>query len=237
MLAANLINMAAPGAATGEPPAAPIRYRRNLRARRYILKLDATGQASVTIPRGGSQAEAERFVARHAGWLEKRLRKLRETIRTPVDETKVLFRGEMVPLVTLSETLISFAEHTVETPPGSDRRARLKEKLWRLARAELPVRIVELAQLHGLVVKRVSVRDQSSRWGSCSASGRISLNWRLIQVPDWVRDYVIVHELMHLREMNHSARFWKLVNEAFPRTPEARRWLRVNNRVLRNDFP
>ena len=92
---------------------------------------------------------------------------------------------------------------------------------WRQAlRAEaervLPVRLHELAEGLGLHVKRVSVRDQKGRWGSCSSTGTISLNWRLVQMPLEVRDYVLVHELMHMREPNHSRRFWKHVAQACP---------------------
>jgi predicted metal-dependent hydrolase len=85
----------------------------------------------------------------------------------------------------------------------------------------------------GLTVAQVSVRDQRTRWGSCGRNGRICLNWRLVLMPDWVRDYVIVHELMHLRRMDHSPRFWRLVAEAYPRWREARAWLRTNGAGLR----
>ena len=95
------------------------------------------------------------------------------------------------------------------------------------AQRELPVRLLELAAQHGLRVRRVSVRNQKSRWGSCSRNGHVCLNWRLVQVPDWVRDYVIVHELMHLKRMDHSAKFWALVARACPEYQEARKWLRA----------
>src|SRR3989442_391977 len=94
------------------------------------------------------------------------------------------------------------------------------------AKRELPSRLCEVAAKHGLAVARVSVRNQRRRWGSCSRSGHICLNWRLIQMPDTVRDYVIVHELMHLKRMDHSPRFWKLVSNACPDFNAARAWLR-----------
>ena len=99
------------------------------------------------------------------------------------------------------------------------------------ARHELPARLFELAAAHAVAVERVSIRNQRWRWGSCSRSGHICLNWRLVTMPDWVRDYVIVHELMHVKRMDHSARFWKLVAHACPRFQEARAWLR---RAARN---
>jgi predicted metal-dependent hydrolase len=111
------------------------------------------------------------------------------------------------------------------TPPDADRPT--PELLLR-ARGELPVRLRELAAEHGLTVARISIRNQRWRWGSCSPAGHICLNWRLVTMPDWVRDYVLIHELMHLRRMDHSRKFWKLVAAACPDYREARAWLRLN---------
>jgi predicted metal-dependent hydrolase len=100
------------------------------------------------------------------------------------------------------------------------------------ARRELPARLLQLADAHGLLVTRVSIRNQRSRWGSCGRDGHVCLNWRLVRMPDWVRDYVMIHELMHLRRMDHSPAYWKLVEEAFPAHGAARRWLRAHGREL-----
>jgi predicted metal-dependent hydrolase len=97
---------------------------------------------------------------------------------------------------------------------------------------ELPPRLHALAGHHGLAVSRVSVRNQRSRWGSCSASGHISLNWRLILMPEAVCEYVLIHELMHLRRLDHSPQFWRLVAHACPAYQDARRWLRENRQTL-----
>jgi predicted metal-dependent hydrolase len=104
----------------------------------------------------------------------------------------------------------------------------LQREAWARAKRELPPRLLGLAADLGLTVMRVSVRNQKWRWGSCSRSGHICLNWRLVDMPDWVRDYVMVHELMHLRRMDHSRRFWKLVAAACPDYERARAWLRAN---------
>jgi hypothetical protein len=82
-------------------------------------------------------------------------------------------------------------------------------------------------------VRRVTVRNQRSRWGSCSRRGTISLNWRILQAPPAVRDYLILHELMHLREMNRSARFWREVERACPDYKQAERWLKHHSALLR----
>jgi predicted metal-dependent hydrolase len=100
------------------------------------------------------------------------------------------------------------------------------------ALAELPHELLALAVRHDIAVSRVSIRNQRSRWGACSARGSITLNWRLTLVPDFVREYVMLHELMHRRELNHSRRFWKLVASVCPRHQEARRWLLTEGQRL-----
>jgi predicted metal-dependent hydrolase len=100
------------------------------------------------------------------------------------------------------------------------------------ARQELPRQLLALAAAHGIAVTRVSIRNQRSRWGACSARGSITLNWRLMLVPDFVREYVMIHELMHRRELNHSSRFWRHVAAACPDHEAARRWLRTEGQRL-----
>ncbi|MEO8256774.1 MAG: M48 family metallopeptidase [Acidobacteriota bacterium] len=90
----------------------------------------------------------------------------------------------------------------------------------------MPPRLLELAGAFGLQVHRISVRNQRWRWGSCSRTGHICLNWRLVQMPASVRDYVLTHELMHLKQMDHSPKFWALVARACPDYEAARQWLR-----------
>lgn len=108
----------------------------------------------------------------------------------------------------------------------------IEAQLRQRARRELPPALLALAAAHNIPVKRVSVRNQRSRWGACSRSGTITLNWRLVQTPPFVREYVMLHELMHVREMNHSARFWRLVAACCPRYVEARAWLRKEGKSL-----
>ena len=102
--------------------------------------------------------------------------------------------------------------------------------LRKRAKRELPVRLTELASRLGLTVSRISVKNQRLRWGSCSRAGHICLNWRLVQMPPWVRDYVLIHELMHLKRLDHSPAFWNLVATACPNYKEARTWLRSTAR-------
>jgi predicted metal-dependent hydrolase len=120
------------------------------------------------------------------------------------------------------------ARTTTELRPVADEKASRQK-----ARRELPERLLELAARHGLAVSRVSVRNQRSRWGSCGRDGHICLNWRLVLMPDSVRDYVLVHELMHLRRMDHSPAYWRLVAEAYPDYRSARDWLRRHGPSMR----
>jgi predicted metal-dependent hydrolase len=107
----------------------------------------------------------------------------------------------------------------------------IERELRNRAKRELPGRLLELAARHALTVTRVSVRNQRWRWGSCSRSGHICLNWRLVQMPDSVRDYVMIHELIHLRRMDHSPKFWKLVEAACPTFQTSRAYLRAQART------
>jgi predicted metal-dependent hydrolase len=109
---------------------------------------------------------------------------------------------------------------------------RLQREIRARAKRELPPRLLELAAELGLSVSKVSVRNQRWRWGSCSPHAHVCLNWRLVSMPPWVRDYVMIHELMHLRRMDHSKKFWKLVAQACPDYEAARRWLREHGRSL-----
>lgn len=120
-----------------------------------------------------------------------------------------------------------------ETPRPARRLRPYVERWWR-ARAErdLPVQLRRLAAMHGIEVTRVTVRDQRSRWGACSARGSITLNWRLVLTPAFVCEYVMLHELMHRRELNHSRRFWRLVAACCPRYREARDWLNQEGKRL-----
>lgn len=211
----------------------PIVFVRNRRARRYILRLRPDGAARVTIPRGGSAAEARRFVERHHAWLEHELQRLPAHSAGQKEwgiGTEVFLRG--VPLrIELqncgpTEQFRLGGEVIPATGCESDLRPLIESRLWGLAANELPPRVSELAASHQLPVRRVVVRNQRSRWGSCSRRGVISLNWRLIQMPPFVSDYIILHELMHLREMNHSPRYWRQVEQVCPDYLAAERWLR-----------
>ena len=218
----------------------PVRLRlvRNRRARRYVLRLTADGVARVTVPRTGTLREGRAFAVRNQAWLERQL--LRQAARPASPRawqagTEIFFRGESVRLETEANgSRARLGPETIRVPDGaSDPRPCIERHLRSLATLELPPRVFELAAPHGLAVARVQVRNQRSRWGSCSRRGTISLNWRLVQVPAAVRDYLIFHELAHLRQMNHSARFWREVERLCPGYAAAERWLKDHSALLR----
>jgi predicted metal-dependent hydrolase len=229
------------------PPADPrplpsqgeIVFERSRRARNYRLTLRRDGTAVATIPVRGSEREALRFVEQHREWLERARERQRRRPRSAAIwtiGTHVLWRGEMTEIRVAAsgerpQVCLAADVFRVRAFAG-DLRPTLEAHFARRARIELPARTWELAAVTGVDAKHVTVRNQRSRWGSCSANGTISLNWRLVQTPDLVRDYIICHELMHLREMNHSARFWARVEEVFPPWRDAERWLKLNGSLL-----
>ncbi|RRJ95332.1 M48 family peptidase [Opitutaceae bacterium TAV4] len=214
-------------------------YERSLRARHYRLTLRRDGVAIATIPMRGSEREARAFVAKHTDWLERA--RARQRVRPRGASVwsvgaHVLWRGDLLeirkavegerPKVCLGADVFRVARL------DGDLRPTLEAHFQRLARIELPARTWELAAVTGMSIREVSVRNQRTRWGSCTTGGVISLNWRLIQTPDSVRDYIIYHELMHLKEMNHSARFWARVEEVCPAWRAAELWLKRNGSLL-----
>lgn len=219
------------------PRAVPLLLVHHPRARRYLLRLRPDGIARVTIPRHGSISAARDFAARNAGWLEQQFQRLAAQPKSPAGwqiGTELLFRGELVRIEAEADGSIRFGTERIKPADASaDLRPAIQTYLRRLATQELPARVMELAARHGIDVTRVSVRNQKSRWGSCSRRGTISLNWRLIQAPGLVRDYVILHELAHRRQMNHSDKFWQEVARLCPDHLEARRWVKQNARLLR----
>jgi len=214
----------------------PVLFRRHPRARRYLLRLRADRTVMVTLPRRGSLEFARQFVASRRGWLEKQWRNL-EARRTPPPVLRpgmeALLRGRRVALEAREQDgrleIWLDNERVPAAALGENLRPAVEEHLRALARRELAVRAEELARQHSAPMRRVIVRNQKTRWGSCSVRGTISLNWRLIQVPEAVRDYIILHELTHLRHLNHSPRFWAEVETVCPDYRAAEDWLKRNS--------
>ena len=215
----------------------PLQFVPQPRARRYLLRLRPDGVARVTVPGRGSISAARDFVARNIGWLERQIQRLEKQPQPPTEwqlGAEFYFRGERVRIEIETAGQIRFGPELLTLRDVSvDLRPAIQKHLRQLAQSELPARVQELSTLHGIDVRRVTVRNQKSRWGSCSRKGTISLNWRLIQCPAFVRDYIILHELAHRRQMNHSAKFWQEVARLCPDYRTAELWVKAHAKLLR----
>jgi predicted metal-dependent hydrolase len=220
---------------------APVEVRRHPSARRLTLHVHPTRRAVVvTVPQRCKLDEANSFVHRHLDWVRDRLGNLPDPIPF-AEDARIPLRGVM--------HAIGFADPDGQSPIVAAERSarghrlivrgrrehaprRLRDWLIGEARSDLDQRVVWHARRLGLRARRITVRDQSSRWGSCSSTGQLSFSWRLILAPPLVLDYVAAHEVAHLAEMNHGERFWALVEKTMPEMEEAKRWLRRNGHEL-----
>lgn len=236
---------------------APVEVRRHPAARRMTLKVSHTRRAIIlTVPTGVRIEEASHFLARHIDWVRDKLGEVPEA-RPFVDGVVLPVRGQMHRLRFVGE-LGEMATPTGASGAGRRRGdivwpqpagdgglpylcvsgqsvhapRRLLDWLTAQARKDLGDRVGDHAQRLGLRPKRISVRDQTSRWGSCSSTGQLCFSWRLILAPPHVLDYVAAHEVAHLKEMNHSARFWALVTRTMPQMADAKSWLNGHGREL-----
>ena len=210
-----------------------VRLQRHRQARRYTLRVQSIAREIVlTMPPRGSVKEARAFAQKHGAWIAARLKKL--------PQPALFAPGLMLPLRGEPHRI----EHrprergTVWVELGDDGShvicvageathlsRRLLDYLKREAKRDLEAASRRAAAQLGVKLKRVSIRDQSSRWGSCSTTGVLSYSWRLILAPPFVLDYLAAHEVAHLVEMNHSRAFWRLVGRLYPNVPRAKAWL------------
>jgi predicted metal-dependent hydrolase len=208
----------------------PIVIARHRWARRYILRVTADGRLRVTVPRGASIAGGLAFAERETAWVAREWAAL-QARTTWGAGSRVWYRGAVLT-IDREGNHIRCGDARVACGPRQDVRAVLQAHWRAAATRELPSRCAALAREHGLSPASVRVRDQRSRWGACSGTGAITLNWRLVQMPPDVADYVMLHELAHLRQPNHSRRFWREVDRLCPCWRDAERWLRAHGREL-----
>ncbi|MGE0765797.1 MAG: M48 family metallopeptidase [Hyphomicrobiaceae bacterium] len=222
---------------------APVEVRRHPTARRLTLRVSHSARNVVlTIPRYTDVREADRFLTKSLDWIRERLECVPDAV--PFED------GSVVPLRGIAHS-VAFAGrrrgHAVVeiergrlgilpklVVSGAEEHCarRLRDWLVGESRRDLDERVTFHARQLGLVAKRISVRDQKSRWGSCTSDGQLSFSWRLVLAPPLVLDYVAAHEVAHLAEMNHGPRFWTLVKRTMPELEEAKLWLRMNGMQL-----
>ena len=217
-----------------------IRLRRHRRARRYTLRIHPSHrEAILTMPPRGTLADAKEFAQRHGGWIAARLGRL--------PKAAPFMPGTVVPLRGVPHRIVHRAGARgtawTETRESGERilcvagaaehiERRIGDYLKREARRELQKAAQSYAEALGVKVKRISIRDQSSRWGSCTSAGSLSFSWRLILAPPYVLDYLAAHEVAHLVEMNHSPKFWKVVARACSHVERAKNWLDTHGNDL-----
>lgn len=233
----------------------PYLLRRSPRARRARLSVDERGQATVVLPLRASRGVADQLVATHAGWLDRQRRRIgleqaALAARPSLDGGRRLL-VEDISYVLVLERLTDGRRSSVVAGRGAEgdrlivRLAASDGRLpadvleaWLRRRARLVIgsHVERHALQMGIHPRGLAIRDQRTRWASASARGVLSFNWRLLLCPLWVLDYVVVHELAHLRVAGHGRAFWQLVEAHLPpaSAPGARRWLRQNRQsVLR----
>lgn len=217
----------------------PLRIVENGRAKRLTLRIDPGGQGlRVTIPPGVAPREVDRFLDRHQGWLEQRLAKVpdRPQVRPGI---KVPLRGVPHLVVHESSKKGSVSVAVVEGQPAllvhGERvhlPRRIADFLKREAKRDIEALVLKHTTSVGRRAKSVRFKDTTSRWGSCTTDGNLSFSWRIMMAPKPVIDYLVAHEVAHLKEMNHGPRFWKLCQELAPDTERCKAWLKKNGGAL-----
>lgn len=226
---------------------APIEVRRHPGARRLTLRVSRTRRAViVTLPMQCDLVEAGSFLTRNIEWVRERLGNLPDVV--PFED------GVLVPLRGEPHRLV-FAGRRRGAPPVERRTSPaatpticvhgepstaprcLRDWMFDEARRDLDARVLWHAESLGLRPKRIVIRDQASRWGSCSTTGVLSFSWRLILAPPKILDYVAAHEVAHLMEMNHGPRFWALVRRVVADMDDAKRWLQIYGMDLHRYAP
>ncbi len=205
-------------------------FRRHAQARRLVLRLNASGTGViVTVPNGVSRGKALDFTERSRSWIEEQIKSRAALIR--------LEHGHIISLRGVNHEIrhVNSRRGVVSLDPAcglihvpgepAHVTRRLLDFLKTEAREDLMLASKRYAALMDVSFRRIVIRDQKSRWGSCSAAGELSYSWRLILTPDYVLDYVAAHEVAHLRHLDHSARFWRLVLTHCPNAGKARNWL------------
>jgi len=207
--------------------------RRSDRARRVRVTVDPAGAVEVVLPRRARPREAESAVEELRPWIERRLADAAQ-VRTRLEQRRgtVPFLGSTLRLVREPGRTRAFRRDDALYVPSSDPEAALERWFRRAAKDEIGPRLDAAAAAIGVRYAQLRIGNQRTRWGSCSASGTMSFNWRLLLAPEEVLDYVIWHEACHLRHLDHSPSFWALVEQHRPGYRRQQQWLRRNGAML-----
>jgi predicted metal-dependent hydrolase len=201
--------------------------RRSPRARRVRVSVESDGAVRVTLPRRAPLRAADEAVRELAPWIERRRRALAraaaEVARTP--GTVPYLDAELTLVAQPGRTRV-YRRGDLLLVPETGRAEALERWYRRAARAEIAPRLDAAAARAGTAYSKLTIRAQRTRWASCSTNGAMSFNWRLLLAPEAVLEYVIEHEVCHLEIMDHSPRFWRLLESRVPDWRDHARWLR-----------
>jgi predicted metal-dependent hydrolase len=200
--------------------------RRSPRARRVRVSVDGAGEVSVTLPKRAAKREADAAVRELAPWIERRRRALAraaaEVARTP--GTVPYLGGELRLVPQPGRTRVHRRGDALLVPARED--GAIERWFRRAARAEIGPRLDAATARAGVTYSKLTIRGQKTRWASCSQTGAMSFNWRLLLAPEAVLDYVVEHEVCHLEVLDHSPRFWRLLESRVPDWRDHAGWLR-----------
>jgi len=207
--------------------------RRSSRARRVRVNVHAHAGVEVVLPARAPERAAAAAVRELRPWIERRLGEAQEALaRVAARAGTVPYLGEDLQLVPQAgRTRVHRSGERLLVPEG-DARPALERYYRRLARSEIAPRLDAATKRAGSPYDGLSIRAQRTRWASCSANGAMSFNWRLLMAPERVLDYVVWHEVCHLQILDHSPRFWALLERYWPEYREDREWLRANGATL-----
>jgi predicted metal-dependent hydrolase len=201
--------------------------RRSTRARRVRVTVDGTGEVIVTLPKRASERRAAEAVRELGPWIERRRKALRTAaVEVAREPGKLPFLGRDLHVVPQPGRTRVHRRGDVLLVPAGDARDAIERFYRRSARAEIAPRLDAAVARAGTAYEGLTIRGQRTRWASCSSSGAMSFNWRLLLAPEEVLDYVIEHEVCHLEVMDHSPRFWRLLESRVPDWREHAGWLR-----------
>lgn len=245
-------SVSTPAQAAAQPPEAaslclrhvgiemPVEIRRSARSKRYALRVSLTRRVVVlTLPLRADLKKATLFAERHADWIRQKLDQLPQAV--PLRDGSIIpFRGIPHKIkatgrrgaqVLISQDETGMAMLDVPGDPAFCAR-RLRDFFQKQARQDLQKAVDHYARIMDVNIAGLTLRDSKSRWGSCSAAGRLNFSWRLILAPPYVLDYLAAHEMAHRKEMNHSARFWTLLDRLTPHVAAAEHWLKTEGTSL-----
>ncbi|MFC3180890.1 M48 family metallopeptidase [Cypionkella sinensis] len=215
------------------PPPITITLRRNARARRFSLRVSqANGGVTLSLPTHAREAEALAFARAQEGWIRAAVARMPQVVGVGLGSVLPV-EGRLLRLESGEGRSVRIEGDALIVPGDPDRAAaRVSAYLRVQARNRLVAASDHYAGMIGRKVTQVSLRDTRSRWGSCTSDGALMYSWRLIMAPPRVLDYVAAHEVAHMLEMNHSDRFWAVVQRLFPGWQAERAWLKREGGAL-----